>query len=250
MKLVEFLRPLGKASQQTRILAAMYFLQSTTDRTSFTASEIREALRDARTQNVRNWNITARLGSAGHLVHADGAGAGRTWELTASGVEHVESLDLPGLVDRVSVAQQSDAAALRAMVAQIADPEARAFASEAVDCLEVGAYRAAIVFMWVAAVHQIQERVWAASTAGAITAAAQKQNPKAKLCKKRDDLVEYNEALLLQIAQDVGVIDKNEKAELVKALGLRNSSGHPNKLRPGEHRAKAHIEDIVTMLFK
>ncbi|CAN5372875.1 hypothetical protein BH11ACT4_BH11ACT4_05130 [soil metagenome] len=66
---------------------------------------------------------------------------------------------------------------------------------------------------------------------------------------KRDDLVEYNEALLLQVAQDLSVIDKNMKTELTKALDLRNGSGHPNRLRPGEYKAKAHIEDIITMLF-
>lgn len=138
---------------------------------------------------------------------------------------------------------------LRDRIAAIKDVEARAFASEAVDCLQIGAHRAAIVFMWVAAVHELQERLWRGSDGKGITTAAQSHNPKAKVCKKRDDLSEYNEELLLQIAHDLGVIDKNEKSELIKALGLRNSSGHPNKLRPGEHRAKAHIEDIITMLF-
>jgi hypothetical protein len=148
-----------------------------------------------------------------------------------------------------SVAKLSDAVILRAQVAGINDSEARTFASEAVDCLEIGAHRAAIVFMWVAAVYEIQERIWAASSPATITAAAQSHNPKARQCKKRDDLSEYNEALLLQIAQDLGILDKNQHTELKKALDLRNGAGHPNKLRPGEHKAKAHIEEIITMLF-
>jgi hypothetical protein len=104
--------------------------------------------------------------------------------------------------------------------------------------------------MWVAAVHEVQERIWAASNPVDITAAAVKHNPKAKVAKKRDDLVEYNEALLLQVAHTIGVLDKNEKSELVKCLDLRNACGHPNKYQPGVHKAKAHIEDIVTILFK
>jgi len=249
MKLVEYLAPLKNGTQQARILATMYFLEATTDERQFTTAQLRAALAEARVANLKSWNFTARLGAAGHVVHAEGNGASRTWELTDSGRQAVEAFAPPLPVSVSVVVKQSEAAVLRAQVAGIKDVEARAFASEAVDCLEIGAHRAAIVFMWVAAVHEIQERIWGTSTPAAITAAAQKHSPKAKECKKRDDLSEYNEALLLQVAQDLGVIDKNQHTELKKALDLRNGSGHPNKLRPKEHKAKAHIEDIITMLF-
>lgn len=249
MKLVEYLAPLKNASQQSRILATMYFLEATTGRSQFTVAELRIALGEARITNLKSWNFTARLGAAGHFAHAEGSGASRTWELTGSGRQSVEAFAPPLPTSFAAVAQQSEAAALRVQVAAIKDGEARAFASEAVDCLQIGAHRAAIVFMWVAAVHEIQERIWTSSTALTITAAAQSHTPRAKQCKKRDDLSEYNEDLLLQVAQTLGVLDKNQKGELGKALQLRNACGHPNKLRPGEHRAKAHIEDIITMLF-
>ncbi|MCI2958390.1 hypothetical protein MN032_11865 [Agromyces atrinae] len=249
MKLVEYLAPLSRGNQQSRILATMYFLEATTGTSKFTTGAIRDALAEARTANLKQWNLSARLGSAGHYVHAEGTGVGRTWELTSTGRSAVAAFAPPLPAESPSVAKQSEAAALRTQVAAISDVEARAFASEAVDCLDVGAHRAAIVFMWVAAVHEIQERVWATSTPAAITAAAQSHNPKAKQAKKRDDLSEYNEALLLQVAQDLGVLDKNQHTELKKALDLRNGAGHPNKLRPGEHKAKAHIEEIIQMLF-
>lgn len=250
MKLVEFLAPVRTGSQQTRILATMYFLECTTGKSGFSVREIREALRGARTANVQNWNIAARLSTAGPLVHAEGEGQSRKWELLESGRQRVLQLKLPSLENSSGVTKQSEASALRDHVAGIPDAEARSYASEAVDCLEVGAHRAAIVFMWVAAVHEIQQRVWSIATPVDITSAAQSHNPKAKPVKKRDDLIEYNEALLLQVAQDLGVLDKNQKVELGRALDLRNGCGHPNKLRPGEHRAKAHIEDIITMLFR
>ncbi|MCS5498861.1 hypothetical protein NY547_16540 [Cnuibacter physcomitrellae] len=249
MKLVEYLAPLKNASQQARILATMYFLEATAGRRQLTTGDVRKALSDARVTNLKSWNLTARLQQAGQFVHAEGSGATRTWELTESGRAAVAAFAPPLPPVSRGIERQNEAAALRARVAKITDAETRAFASEAVDCLEIGAHRAAIVFMWVAAVHEIQERVWAASTPSAITAAVQSHNPRAKMCKKRDDLSEYNEELLMQLAHDLGVIDKNEKAELLKALGLRNSSGHPNKLRPGEYRARAHIEDIISMLF-
>lgn len=249
MKLVEYLAPLKSASQQSRVLATMYFLEATEARTEFTTGDIRAALMESRVAGSKTWKVASLLSGAGHYVHAAGSSSARTWELTDTGRTAVEAFASPVPSRAPSVAKQSEAAALRAQIAAIKDVEAQAFASEAVDCLEVGAHRAAIVFMWVAAVHEIQQRIWAASTSSAIAVAAQKHNPNAKVCKKRDDLSEYNEALLLQVAQDLGVIDKNQHTELKKALDLRNGSGHPNKLRPGEHKVKAHIEDIITMLF-
>ena len=120
----------------------------------------------------------------------------------------------PGGRPKSRTAERGCGAAQR--VAAIRDVEAQAFASEAVDCLAIGAHRAAIVFMWVAAVHELQERIWNASDPKSITLAAQTHNPKAKICRKRDDLSEYNEELLLQVSQDLGVIN-NQKAELGKA---------------------------------
>lgn len=249
MKIVEFLAPLKNKSQQHRVLAAMYFLEATQARTEFSTGDIRAALVESRAAGVKTWKIASLLSGSGHYIHATGSSRERIWELTDSGRSAIAGF-APALPARLpGIATQSEVAALRGQVDAIVDSEAREFASEAVDCLEVGAHRAAIVFMWVAAVHELQERVWLASTPAAITAAAQLHSPKAKICKKRGDLSEYNESLLLQVAQDLGVIDKNQHTELKRALDLRNGSGHPNNLRPGEHKAKAHIEDIITMLF-
>ncbi|CAM5309288.1 hypothetical protein [Leifsonia shinshuensis] len=57
------------------------------------------------------------------------------------------------------------------------------------------------------------------------------------------------EIQLLQIAEDVGVLDKAEKLILEQALTTRNQSGHPNKYRPGVAKVKSHIEDIVGVLW-
>lgn len=249
MKLIEYLSQIAVTDQRKRVLAVMYFESVIDGKMRFKPSEIRDSLSRARSPNAKNWNIARTLSNAGALVDAEGAAGAKVWELTKSGRAWVEQFaPLPNSrpADQVAI---SEVAKLRAQVAGIGDTEARAFASEAVDCLEIGAHRAAIVFMWVAAVHELQERVWAAATPATITSAAQAHNPKAKKLNKRDDLVEYNESLLLQVAQDLSVIDKNMKTELSKALDLRNGSGHPNRLRPGEHKAKAHIEDIITMLF-
>lgn len=139
-------------------------------------------------------------------------------------------------------------ATLEAEAAIIVDEQARRFVEEAILCLRADARRAAVVLMWVVAIYLIQERVWGHGSA-AINAVATKHNPKAKTVSKRDDLSELNEALLLQVAQDLGEIDKNEKRMLDQCLTLRNSCGHPNKYWPGASKVQSHIEDIVSILF-
>ena len=47
----------------------------------------------------------------------------------------------------------------------------------------------------------------------------------------------------------MSVIGKNTKTELLKALNLRNSCGHPNSLRISAHTAAAHLELLLLNVF-
>ncbi|ADG79803.1 putative protein OS=Tsukamurella paurometabola (strain ATCC 8368 / DSM / CCUG 35730 /CIP 100753 / JCM 10117 / KCTC 9821 / NBRC 16120 / NCIMB 702349/ NCTC 13040) OX=521096 GN=Tpau_3216 PE=4 SV=1 [Tsukamurella paurometabola] len=254
MTLTEFLSAISKESRVKRVLATTFYLDAALGDTPVNSATVKDAIVNARVPGAKTWNVPAAFTNAGAYVELAGLDENgrKLWRLTPSGYDHVASFaDLTWVgATQSSSRRNADIEQIRSVVSCISDENAKEYANEAVDCLEAEAHRAAIVFMWVAAVHEIQERVFASSTPAEITAAAQKHNPKAKTIKKRDDLVEYNEELLLQIGQDLGVLDKNEKQILAGCLTLRNSSGHPNKYRPGEHKAKAHIEDIVGILFR
>jgi hypothetical protein len=48
----------------------------------------------------------------------------------------------------------------------------------------------------------------------------------------------------------IGVIGKNVKDELAKALKLRNGCGHPNSLKVGPNMVANHLETLLLNVFE
>jgi hypothetical protein len=225
----------------------MLFDKMTRGNAKTTAGALKQLLIEAKVANARKANVPDVLAKAGAYTHSlsKNTAGHMEWELTKTGETHIASL-LGVTIPAAALINAT--ASLETAARSIADEQARKFVEEAILCLRAGARRAAVVFMWVVAVYMLQEHVWSHGGA-AINAAATKHNPKAKAATKRDDLSEFNEALLLQVAQDLGEIDKNEKQMLDQCLTLRNSCGHPNKYWPGVSKVQSHIEDIISILF-
>lgn len=245
--LVELLTKLPTPTRQNIVLAAMLFDKIDRSNAKTTAGALKKLLIEAKVANARKVNVPDLLAKAGAYTHSlskNGAGF-MEWELTKTGETHIANL-LGVAIPAAAMVKAT--ATLETEAANIEDEQARRFVEEAILCLRADARRAAVVFMWVVAVYMLQERVWTHGEA-AINAAATKHNSKAKTVSKRDDLSELNEALLLQVAQDLSEIDKNEKQMLDQCLTLRNSCGHPNKYWPGVLKVQSHIEDIVSILF-
>jgi hypothetical protein len=57
------------------------------------------------------------------------------------------------------------------------------------------------------------------------------------------------EATFLEIAEHLGMIDKNVKQELEGCLRLRNSCGHPNSLKVGSNKVAAHLETLALNVY-
>jgi hypothetical protein len=53
----------------------------------------------------------------------------------------------------------------------------------------------------------------------------------------------------LQVLHAISVIGKNTKDELEGCLKLRNTCGHPNSHKIGEHRVTSHVETLVLNVF-
>jgi hypothetical protein len=246
MTLVEFLATLRPASNRERVLATLYFLKRYNGVESATVETIRAALRQARVRNAASMNIAQTLSDAGHYVDTEGTEAGRRlWRLTDSGDKLMrERLGLPDAEPEI----EHDVAALTTLSAKVSDEDVREYLDEAIKCLQVGALRAAIVFVWTAAIRTLHEE---ALTKGipAVNAAIKKQDPKARDVKRVDDLAYVKDRKFLDASPDLGILDKGEKDTLVEALDLRNRCGHPTKYRPRENKAKGFIEDVVGIVF-
>ncbi len=246
MTLVEFLAKLASPTWRDRCIAAMYWNAHFHDVRAMTTSEVKALLVSARVPGAKKANIADVLNKAGALVDAiesNGPG-GRHWALTPTGETAARALaGLPETQPEVEHGVEE----LRKVAAKIADPLAKAYIDEAILCLSVNALRPAIVFTWVGAVAVIKDRVWAYGPQ-AVTAVVQKYNAK-KTISKLDDLGTIQESTLLEVARDLGVVDKGQWTILHQCLDTRNQCGHPNRYQPGVKKAQAHIEDIAGILF-
>jgi hypothetical protein len=142
---------------------------------------------------------------------------------------------------------QTDVGALRDLAHRVPHEATRDYVNEAVECLQAGARRAAVVFLWSGAVATIREAVWGYGTRD-IEAALQRHNPKTKF-RKKNDFDYVKDADLLQAAQDLSLYDKSQKRHLADALALRNDCGHPVKYKPGQRKVETFIEDVVGIVW-
>jgi hypothetical protein len=246
MTLVEFLAPLKSGKHQDRILALLYYCERYEHHPSLTIDKIRQRLKGARAPGAVKVNIADVLSKSGALTDTNGLEGGRRlWNLTESGREHVRHLlGLPANEPEI----EHDVATLSAIVSKVSNDDVRDYLEEALKCLQVGALRACVVFVWTAAVRTIQTDAMAKGQ-GAVTAAIQRHDPKARPITKIDDLAYVKESILLLAASDLALLDKSEKDTLSEALNLRNRCGHPSTYRPGVKKVSAFVEDVMSIVF-
>jgi hypothetical protein len=143
---------------------------------------------------------------------------------------------------------EHDVGTLEDLVTKITDHNVRDYLAEALKCLQVGALRACVVFIWTAGIRTIQTDAMAKGPS-TVTSAIQKNDPKARAVKSIDDFSYIKDMTTLLAAKDLGILDKSEKDTLIEALNLRNRCGHPGKYRPGVKKVSAFVEDITTIVF-
>lgn len=247
MRLVEFLTPVKSHKRETLALSVLYWFEQYGDRSSMTAAEIKAAFSQARLTGTSKVNVPDVLSKAGPKVDVVGnsEGGAKLWGLTETGRRVVR--EVHGLPDHQPEIQHG-VQDLKVVVAKVSDQDAREFLEEAILCVSVGALRAAIVFVWVAAIAEVKARVWAAGPR-AVNGSIQSRNPNAKKLSRHDDLLKVQEVEILQVAQDVGVLDKSQHTILKQALDTRNQCGHPNKYRPGVAKVRSVIEDLAGVLW-
>lgn len=246
MTLVEFLAPLKKGTRQNQILAVLYFCHRYKNHESLTVESIRRELRSARVSGHAKINVADVLSKSGHFVDSPGSeGAKRLWRLTDSGTKHVrELLDLPAADPDI----EHDVGALTSLVGSLNDAEVKAYVEESIKCLQVGALRAAIVFLWSGAIRTLQDKALSLGSTP-LTAAVQKHDRKARKIARIEDYSYIKDKTALLAFRDLGLIDKSEKDTLEEALSLRNRCGHPGKYKPGAKKASSFVEDIISIVF-
>ncbi len=204
-------------------------------------ADLRSRSEEAGFKLPKKWNLSQLLGRSGGLAIRIPAG----WELAETGKNHLRNLG----VESVSPAAMQVAADLRKHLDNVHNATTRAFVEEAIKCHEAKLYRSAIVMSWVAAVDVLYREV-VANHLAAFNAEAHKANNKWKAAVNEDGLARMGEADFLDRLVPIGVIGKNVKEELAKALKLRNGCGHPNSLKTGPNMVASHLEMLLLNVFE
>lgn len=202
---------------------------------------LRERARTAGLKIGDRWNPSSTLARSKGLAIKVPDG----WELTESGKAYLRNLGVTSL----SPSAVQVASDLRAHLARIKNATTHAFVEEAIKCHEAQLYRSAIVMSWLAAVNVLHREVVAHHLA-AFNADAKNFNSKWKEAVNEDGLGRMGESDFLDRLSALGVIGKNQKTELKKALDLRNGCGHPNSLRVGQNVVAAHLELLLLNVFE
>ncbi|NOQ28044.1 MAG: tyrosine-type recombinase/integrase [Bacteroidales bacterium] len=117
---------------------------------------------------------------------------------------------------------------------------------EAILCFRSGALKAGIVFSWSAFIRILQNRC-VEKGYKAINVASEKMKFPKKF-SKITDFETIKETNLLKLAFELKVISKHQKSQMDNNLDLRNHCGHPSIYKPEINKAKAFIEDIVSLI--
>jgi hypothetical protein len=194
------------------------------------------------------WPGAKRANISQYLSRASGLAAltPQGWKLTKNGQKHVAELAGIGTSLVTTPLTQS----LRTGLPKIANLDTRGFIEEAIQCIEHGLLRSAVVLTWVGAMAVIYDYV-VSNKLPAVNLEALSRNSKWKAAKTADDLTRIEEYEFLQIlgAPTVSVLQKNVKQDLEGCLKLRNACGHPNSFKFAETKVAAHVETLMLNVF-
>jgi hypothetical protein len=204
-------------------------------------ADVRERAGSAGFKIPKGWNPSSTLSKSKGLAIRLPEG----WELTDSGRSYLRNLG----IETLSPAAVKVASDLRQHLDKIGNATTRAFAEEAIKCHEAQLFRSAIVMSWVAAVDVLHREV-VKNHLTAFNAEAKNADSKWKTAVNTDGIGRMNEAAFLDRIVAIGMIGKNQKDELAKALKLRNGCGHPNSLKVGPNTVASHLELLLLNVFE
>lgn len=134
------------------------------------------------------------------------------------------------------------------MLLKVSDPNTKDFILEGIQCIKAGVYRAAVIFIWSAAIYSIYKKCLLKSNSE-INIAIKKHFASAPNISKIEDFAYIKDRVVLESTVDLSIYDKDTKNVLIECLNLRNKCGHPSSYKPMPIRVAAFLEDVVNNVF-
>jgi hypothetical protein len=222
----------------------LLIILSTNSNKPKSVKEISNLIQNYGVKNISSSKISTYL----HRSNGKAIKTPSGWELTITGIDYVlknfnVEINFPEKSKEIQIAKS-----LRAHLIKIKNPETKSFVEESVRCLENKLFRSAVVLSWVGGMAVLYDYVINHKLSD-FNAELIRRDPKIKPIKISDDFRSLKESVCLDILESISIIGGDVKKELKKCLDLRNSCGHPNSLKIGEHRVSAHIEILILNVF-
>lgn len=124
----------------------------------------------------------------------------------------------------------------------------RYFLKEAIDCYEIGAYRATIIMVWILTLDHLYEYILAHKLAdfNAELAKIKDKRIKVNVIASKDDFCDIPEIKFIEISRAANIISNDVRKILDVKLGIRNSCAHPSGIKVAQVKATDFIQDLVS----
>lgn len=136
---------------------------------------------------------------------------------------------------------------LKDLVPKLSDTQERDFLLETINCLSVGANRAAIVMMWILTMDHLQKYIFNDSSLlmRFNSVLLKKNGIKIKTITDYHTFSQIKESDIIEIAKSAGIIGGDVRKILDEKLGIRNSAGHPSSIIVHESKVNEFIYDLT-----
>lgn len=168
------------------------------------------------------------------------------WVLTQEGERHLASL---GYFERSPLVSKTRGD-LENHVNQIADQARKGFAQEAVACFNSGLQRACVVLSWVGAIWILEQHIVTKRLVEFNGAGTARFGKNFRKIVSIEHFSRMQEADVLQLSEDIGLLDKSMKNQLTERLNFRNTCGHPNMVVIDDHNVAHHVEFLLNNVYK
>jgi hypothetical protein len=143
--------------------------------------------------------------------------------------------------------RRSPSIELRRLESKLQAGAQRQFLAETTDCLEIGAYRAAIVMAWILALDHMYAHVFKNYLQIFNTTLANDGDKRIKVKSiiKPADFTEMPESKFIELCRTAKIISNDVRKVLEQKLGTRNSCAHPSGIVVKRSKAEEFIEDLI-----
>lgn len=237
----------SRATSRTRIaLLILYYCESHRGQPGMTAGELRTAFSEARVAPPENVSGTMQGLVDRRLVQRT---SGR-YALLQEGLRLARALAQPAVAPDASRLVADMSPHLSSYLDKISDVNERAYLTEAINCLHIGAYRAAVVLAWAGAVFNLRRRIQRLGF-DEFNAKFAQLYPKSRRdpVVSPEDLEEYKDSELLRVCNKLGILSDTAHKHLKPQLDLRNTCGHPTQDKPDVYTVGSFFERIIQYVF-